>query len=158
MFEVNATLVIFAFFFLVFIYLLNEIVLKPVGQTIERRKAIIQEDYDSARGYSGEGETVIRSYQERLHEARGEAQKIIHDSVASAQRKRDEELHRVRDQGNSKIEQVKADLLKERTNLIASLVEPEMELVKDISVKLLGEPPVVPIDRQAVERVLTEVN
>jgi F-type H+-transporting ATPase subunit b len=158
MFEINATLLIFALCFLIFTFLLNEIVLKPVGQTLERRKAIIQDNYDSARSFSSEGEAIVAQYMEHMQQIRSEAQKVIADSVLAAHKKRDEELHRLKAQGNEKLDKVRAELTGERGNLIASLVDPEVELVKVITSKLLGESSDVSIDRASVQRALEEAS
>jgi F-type H+-transporting ATPase subunit b len=155
-FELNGTFVIFTGLFLVFIYLINQILLKPVGKVIEQRRALIQKDYELAQAYSHEGEATIGRYERQIHEVRIKAQKLIHDSVAAAQSKREKQLKQVKSDGSAKVERMRVELDAQRAHLLTSLIEPEAELVTDIAGKLLGEPHVISIDRESVRQALEE--
>jgi F-type H+-transporting ATPase subunit b len=156
MFVLSGTYVIFIVLFLVFMFLLNETVLKPVGAVIEKRKARAAGDYEVARTCAAEGEAVVSRYQTHIHEVRSQAQKILHESVAVAQKKRDEKLKQIQADGNNKVSRVRAELAAQREALIKTLVEPELDLVKEISEKLLTAPITISISRESVQRALEE--
>jgi|SRR6516164_8182628 F0F1-type ATP synthase membrane subunit b/b' len=156
MFELNGTYVIFIAMFLVFMFLLDQTVLRPVGAAMEKRKARIQDDYELARAHAAEGESVVTRYENSIHEIRTQAQKLVNDTIASAEKYRDEKLKQVHAEGNRRVDQIRAELNVQRESLFASLVEPEMELVKEISGKLLSETPVLSISKASVERALEE--
>jgi len=139
MFELNGTYVIFLFLFLIFIQLLNMIMLKPVGQAMEKRASRIQANLDAARNCTQESETILSDYKAKLHTSRLEAQSIIQKALIDGQKQRDEKLKIIQSEGRNKLEELKAGLTNTRQSLLQSLIHPELELVGDIINKLLGE-------------------
>lgn len=156
MFELNGTYVIFIASFLVFIFLLNEIMLKPVGKVIAERRAQIEANVEESKKSRQEADVVLVQYQNRLSETRGEAQRIVNEALVKAQRVRDEKVKEVQEEGRKRLEKAKAELASERQTLIDGLVEQEIELVKLINHKLMGETSVVTLDKEKVRRALEE--
>jgi len=156
MFEINGTFFIFIVMFLGFIFLFNEIALKPVGQVIEARKKLIQGDLEAAQRSKEDAASVLSAYEERLQASRMEGQRIIQEVIQSAQAKRKEELGRIQAEGNKKIEQIRSEIASERNKLISQLVDSEIDLVQSIVKKLLGESATIALDRQQVEKALEE--
>jgi F-type H+-transporting ATPase subunit b len=154
MFELNGTFVIFVALFLLFMILLNEIMLKPVGLIIERRKARIKQEYQSAQISNDQSKEVLSAYETHLHEIRIKSQKIIQEAAQAAQEVRTEKLKSAQSEGQKKLLAVKSELTAERGNLIQSLVESELDLVGAISDKLLGEKNTMTIDRDQVRKAL----
>lgn len=139
MYALNGTYVIFIALFLVFIYLLNEIMLKPVGKVMDKRRAKLQENLDTAKACTQEAQKVLADYQAHLHSSRLEAQAIIQAALNTAQKDRDAKLKGIQADGRVKIDELKNELSANRQNLLKSLIHPELELVSQIIKKLLGE-------------------
>jgi len=158
MFELNGTFFIFIVLFLGFVYLFNELALKPVGAVIEARKALIKNDLETARQHREDAEAGDAAYEERLKGSRLEGQRLIQEAVQSSQAKRTEQLAAVHADGNGKIETIRAELASHRGNLVTQLVDSEMDLVQTIFKKLLGESATVAIDRQQVQKTLEEAS
>lgn len=158
MFELNGTYVLFILSFLLFIWALNEIMLKPVGKVLEERTALIKGDVEAGKQARADAEAVVCQYQQRIHDTRLEAQRIINDATAEAQKKRDNELKVVQDQGRHKLDEAKAALAVERKQLIDGLVDQEVELVTMIVSKLTGEAAAAKPDREKVRRALEEAS
>jgi F-type H+-transporting ATPase subunit b len=158
MFEINGTFFIFIVMFLGFVFLFNEIALKPVGQVIEARKRLIQGDLEAAQRSKDEAASVLSAYEERLQASRMEGQRIIQEVVQSAQTKRKEELARIHAEGNKQIEQIRSELANDRGKLISQLVDSEIDLVQSIVKKLLGDSATIAIDRQQVQKALEEAS
>jgi F-type H+-transporting ATPase subunit b len=158
MFEINGTFFIFIALFLGFIFLFNEIALKPVGQVIDARKQRIKDDLEAARQSREDANAVLSAYEERLQASRMEGQRIIQEALQSGQAKRKEELARIQSEGNQKIEAMRSELAKERSSLIVQLVDSEMDLVQSIVKKLLGDSTTIAIDRQQVQKTLEEAS
>jgi len=158
MFDLNGTFFIFIVMFLGFVFLFNEIALKPVGQVIEARKKLIQGDLEAAQRSKEDAASVLSAYEERLQASRMEGQRIIQEVLQSAQAKRKEELARIQADGNKKIEQIRSEIASERSKLISQLVDPEIDLVQSIVKKLLGDSATIAIDRQQVQKALEEAS
>lgn len=92
MLEINFTLVIFAFSFLVFIYLLNLTLYKPVGKLIEARKELIERDYDRAKNLSEEAKGTLENYTKKIKEAKHSSQVLIQEAINETNKKKEEKL------------------------------------------------------------------
>lgn len=158
MFELNGTYVIFIASFLVFITLLNEVMLKPVGRVLEERRAKIEADLQSAREARIQSEEVVAHYHKRMGETRGEAGRLVNEALVKAQRVRDEKLKGVQEEGRKRLDKAKAELAAERDSLIEGLVDQELDLIKSINHKLMGETAVVTLEREKVRRALEEAS
>lgn len=157
MFELNGTYIIFIASFLVFMVLLNEIMLKPVGKAIADRKALIQEHLEISQNSRAKAEAELVSYQERLNSTRHEAAGIRNEASQAAQKVRDQKLKEVQDEGRKRLDKAKAELALEKKELVEGLVDQELEIVNTISKKLLGESASANVDRNKVRKVLEEV-
>lgn len=157
MFELNGTYIIFIASFLVFMVLLNEIMLKPVGKAIADRKALIQEHQEISKISREKAEAELVSYKERLNSTRHQAAGIRNEASAAAQKVRDTKLKEVQDEGRKRLEKAKAELAVEKKELVEGLVDQELEIVNTISKKLLGDSASLNVDRNKVRKVLEEV-
>ncbi len=157
MFEVNGTLVIFVLSFLAFMYLLNEIMLKPVCKVLEMRAYKIQSDLEAAKAARHQAEQVLDKYEQDLRQIRSDAQGTINTAVDESNRVRKNELGRIAAEGKAELDRSKAALSTERAALIDSLVAQERELIETITRKVLNDETVhVKVDETEVRRTLEE--
>lgn len=156
MFDINGTLVIFVASFLVFMVLLNQIMLKPVGKAIEKRHQKMQNDLDAARAARQQASELVDGYETSLKNIRSEAHSLITSAVTAASKDKADALDKVHKEGLGKLEQAKAEIAAERTTLIDELVAHERELVEEITHKILGEPVAVQLDASKVRKNLEE--
>ncbi len=156
MFEINLTIVIFAVSFLVFMSLLNEVFLKPVGEVIEKRQALIQGEHDAGKQYRTEAQLKLENYEKRLAGMREEAQQIISDAVNEAQARRNERISALKDNTRRRLEAEKEKLNQETPALLEGLISLEVALVDQIVTKLLGDSRGVEFSPDRVKRALEE--
>ena len=156
MFDINGTLVIFVASFLLFMVLLNEIMLKPVGRAIEQRHDKIQKDLAAARSAREQASQLVEGYEGNLKKIRSEAHELITSAVSTANKQKADELAKVHKEGMDKLEKAKTEIAAERTTLIDQLVAHERELVEEITHKILGEPVAVQLDASKVRKNLEE--
>jgi F-type H+-transporting ATPase subunit b len=157
LFELNGTFYIFIVSFLIFMWLLNEIMLKPVGRVIAERNALIEGDINSGKQAHGEADKLVTHYEDHLKQIRHEAQGIIHKATEEGNQARQQELAGVAARGRKKLEEAKANITAERASLIDALVAEEKELVETITRKVLGDESVnVDIDENQLRRRLEE--
>jgi F-type H+-transporting ATPase subunit b len=156
MFDLNLTCLIFIGMFLLFVKLLDELVLKPVGKVIEQRQAIIRDNTDRAAAARAQANEVVTQYQARIHAANAEAQSLINEVTTTAEKARVVELKKVQDKGQAEIQAAREKLLAERGGLIDQLVDQEKSLVESITKKLIGDNATVSLDSGTVKRALEE--
>ena len=122
--ELNFTLVLFAASFLVFIYLLNLTLFKPLGKIIEERKNLIEGEHSKAKELFGNATSLIESYKQKIKSARIESQNLIQEAVNEGKKKRDE-----------KVSVLMAELNKEKETSLKTINEEKDAAMK----KLEGE-------------------
>ena len=159
MFEINGTVVIFLVMYGIFIFLLNEVMLKPVGKVLEERQKKIQSVVDATKQTQAEAQQVVSQYELEVAAKRAEGQKIFNDIVDEAQKKRQAALDAVAVEHLKKFNLAKDELLKEREALMAdALAEDEITLVKAMVDKLLGEQSLVSLSKSTVLQALKEAH
>lgn len=152
----NATLLIFIISFIIFMFLLNEWFLKPVGETVEKRKRMISSDLEAAKALRDEAKSSTDNYQQQLAKKREEAQAIITAAVTEAQAIRNKELGGIKEQGRKRLNESREQFQGEKIVLIESLVSEEAQLVRQIVEKVLGENPKFDVSEESVKRALEE--
>jgi len=90
--ELNFTLVVFALSFLVFVYLLNLTLYKPVGEIIEKRKELVESDLNKASSSAKEADECIQSYKSQIKQARLDSQSIIQESIKKIEKIKQEKI------------------------------------------------------------------
>lgn len=154
MFVPNGTLVIFVASFLLFMLLLNEIMLKPVGKVMKKRLEKAKADHDAATHARQEAASKLEEYESRLKKMRAQAQNEISQAAAQAGKEKSEKLAAVQKEGLVILETTKSEIAAEREKLIDELVSHEKELVEAITQKILGEPVAVHLDAKSVRKNL----
>lgn len=159
LFELNGTFVIFVVSFLIFMWALNEVYLKPVGHVLEERARYIEEEIAAGKTSHREAEDLQGQYEQDLKKIREQAQGEIAKAVDEGNHLRNEELAKIAKEGQTKLEKAKADIAAERAQLIDALVAEERDLVETITRKVLGDETVsVSIDAGQVRRTLGEAS
>src|SRR3990167_4317925 len=123
--EMNFTLVLFAISFLVFIYLLNMTLFKPVGKVIEERKNLIDGDYSKAKEFAQKANEMLESYKKEIKSARLSAQNILQEAISQAQKQKQE-----------KILVLMESLTKEKESALKQLMEEKKETMKKLEEKI----------------------
>jgi F-type H+-transporting ATPase subunit b len=158
LFELNGTFVIFVLSFLVFMYLLNEIMLKPVRRVLELRAQKIQSDIDAGRSYRTQAEKVLSAYEKRLHDVRHQAQGIINETIDNTSALRSKLLKEITEQGNRKLEEMRSKLAQEHDHLIDQIIPSEIALINELTEKLLGEKTALHLKPEQVKQALQEIS
>ena len=136
--EINFTLVLFAVSFLIFIYLLNLTLYKPVGKIIEARKSFIDGDYTKAKGSTESANNLLEDYKKEIKQARQEAQNIINETIAKEQKVKEENISRLLDTLNKEKDQALKQIRLEKEEAMKKLQSQIKSLVDLITNKVLG--------------------
>ena len=128
--ELNFTLVLFAASFLVFIYLLNLTLFKPMGNIIKDRKNLIEDEHSKAKGLLENASSLIEAYTKKIKSARIESQHLIQEAINEGKKKRDEkvstlmaELNKEKEASLKKINEEKEAAMKKMEGEIKQLTD-----------------------------------
>jgi len=92
MLELNGTLIVLLVSFLLFMWALNLVFVKPVAAVLAARASNIEGDLNAARDMRKQAEEKTDSYQKGLGSVREQAQAIINTAIGEAQEKRNKEM------------------------------------------------------------------
>ena len=136
--EINFTLVLFAVSFLVFIYLLNLTLYKPVGNIVEARKNLIDGEYVKGKELTQKADEMLETYKNKIKGARHESQNIIHEATKQAQKVKEEKVAQL----SASLNKEKEDSfrkIEEEKKIVMQKLEKEMKMLTDlITNKILG--------------------
>lgn len=136
--EINFTLVLFAVSFLVFIYLLNLTLYKPVGEIIESRKRLIDGEYAKGKELTYKANEMLEGYKNKIKNARHESHIIIQDATKQAQKLKEENISQLLITLNKEKEE-SFKKIEEEKKIVMQKLEKEIKILTDlITNKILG--------------------
>ena len=136
--EINFTLVLFAASFLVFIYLLNLTLYKPVGDVIEKRKGLIDREYAKSKELTQRANEMLETYKNKIKSARHEAHLIIQEVTKQAQKTKEEKISELLVSLNKEKEDSFKKIEEEKKAVMQKL-EKEIKILTDLIInKILG--------------------
>lgn len=136
--EINFTLILFALSFVIFIYLLNLALYKPVGKIIEERKNLIEDEYSKAKKLAEEANILLDTYKEKIRSAKHDAQNLIHEAIKTSQKKKEGKITELMSNLIKEKELALKQIEEERTNIMQELQKQLSTLTELITNKVLG--------------------
>ncbi|MFN8570751.1 MAG: F0F1 ATP synthase subunit B [Gemmatimonadaceae bacterium] len=114
--------------FVVLLVVLSKFAFKPMLAAVEAREAALQAAIDKAAHDRDEAARVLAEHKAQLDAARGEAQRLIADGRATAEKMRNEMLDATRAQQAELLERAKRDIESEKARAIADLRREAIDL------------------------------
>lgn len=118
------TIVIFALLLVV----LSRFAFKPMLAAVEERERSLQKMIDDAKRDRDEAARILAAHTAQLEAARGEAQKLIADGRATAEKLRASLLEETKAQQQEMLDRARREIETEKTNAIASLRREAVDL------------------------------
>lgn len=114
--------------FLTLLFILSRYAFKPMLAAVEEREKALQDAIDAAKRDRDEAIRVLADHRQQLENARTEAQKLIADGRATAEKLRGDLLEQTRTQQQEMMERARRDIDTEKNNAIAALRREAVEL------------------------------
>jgi F-type H+-transporting ATPase subunit b len=147
------TLLIFA----ALLVILSKFAFKPLLASVEARERALQDALDEAKRNREEATRVLAEHRAQLDAARGEAQKLIAEGRATAEKLRTDLLEQTRAQQQEMIERARRDIETEKTNAIAALRREAVELAIAGAAKVIERNLDTEANRQLVRSFLGDL-
>jgi len=136
--EFNATFLVSAVSFIVFVFIMNAILYKPLEQIVEKRQNFINDANLAAKSNFENSKTLIEQKEKTLNDTKFEAKQGITKETQKAQMQKKEMQLNAQKESIQRIEQAKSELYRQKDELNNSL-QSELEILADeISSKVLG--------------------
>ena len=107
--------------FLVLFGILHAVLYKPVLRMMDQRSARIKESLDTAERVRQEAASSQEEMEKRMEEARAEGQTLITRAREMAERYREEEMTRARNEIRAERDRAQADIQRERDSAVEEL-------------------------------------
>ena len=134
--EFNATFLVSAISFLVFVFLMNKIFYAPLTNIINEREKLVDDTLNEAKNSKETALELLKNREDKLNKAHDDSKKIISQSVENANLKSKELTQKAKSDSVSEIARQKA-VLQEQNNSI-QLDSVINDLAQTISTKILG--------------------
>lgn len=138
MIQLNFTLVIQLINFLVLLFVLNELLFKPILAKMREREARINQDREKARELEEEVRRQEERHQEELSKARQTAAQEKNALMAEAKKKESDILDKARGEAGRIMEDMKSSIQAQSAEVRKTLREDLAPLARSISEKILG--------------------
>ena len=136
--KLDATLFFILLLFLVFVFLLNRVLFKPIGRVLDERETLTDGATAEARAARLRYQVKLDDYEARIREARAETYRRLEQERAAALDKRKQLTDEAKAQATGQIEQAKAELSQQVAGARATLETESRQIAQRISTTVLG--------------------
>lgn len=131
--------------------------IKPMVKNMQKRTDTIEKGLKNAEEFDAKLDKLADEKKKIISDAKKEAQLIVTKSQKLAQDERDEALEKTRAQIETLIGKAKKDVANIKKQAISEIKDESMDLVLDVTKKVLGNAIDIKLDKKVVEKHLKEV-
>lgn len=155
--EFNGTFIVAFISFIIFTFIMNIILYKPINDIVQKRKKYIDDNYNEAKDNAQKTKTILEDRKDKLSKARFEAKEKVDTQVNAAKNKKDEITKIAKHQAKESIEAQRLQTLNESNEAKVALKGEIKNLAQMISDKFLNaEEKIADVDNNLVERIMQE--
>mgnify|MGYP003311477645 CR=1 FL=1 len=136
--EFNATFLIAAISFIVFAFIMNQILYKPMAKIVQMREKYISDNENAANEANKNANALIDDKNEKTKIANQEAGQIIAQGANNAKEQRNQLVNDAQINFKNRVEENKNTLREEKNNIKNSMGNNTHELAHSIMSKIMG--------------------
>lgn len=135
--EFNATFIVSAISFIVFVFIMNAIFYKPLQKVVFERQNFIDETTEEAKAHREKSEAILKDKAQKLDNTKHEAKKIIAETADAVKSQKATLAADAQQKAVQKIESAKNTLIRSSDEVQDSLAEKTQDLAQSIASKIL---------------------
>lgn len=136
--EFNATFFVSVISFLAFVFIMNKIFYAPLTKVIGQRKELLDANYNDAKQFNDDADSILRNRDERLSDVEQKSRKLISDKIEAENTRAKDLTAQAFKKSSAEIQARKDELLKEKEEAMPVLNSKVLGLAESISSKVLG--------------------
>ena len=136
--EFNGTFFATIISFIVFVFLMNKILYKPILNIMSQRKDFIEENLSSAHNNNEKAESLIKKREEGLNAAKEDAREKYNEVLSGYKNERAEIIQNAQSVNNTELENAYSELENVSNEAKEGLKNRMTDLANDIVEKVLG--------------------
>ncbi|HXG63541.1 MAG TPA: ATP synthase F0 subunit B [Blastocatellia bacterium] len=134
----NASLIVVLILFLLFVFVLNRILFRPIGRVLDEREALTEGATAEARSAARQYQSRLADYEAAIRQARAENYKMLEQQRAAALAQRGQLIEAAKQQAAGEIEQARNEITKQAVQVRATLEAESRQVAERISRTVLG--------------------
>ena len=134
----DGSLVVIFLLFLIFVFLLNRILFKPVGRILDERERLTEGARVEARAAAGQLRGKLAEYEEQIRLARAESYRYLEQRRAAALARRNQHIEEDRRKAASTIEEGKSEIARQAGHARRTLESEDSDIAGRIAGSILG--------------------
>ena len=134
----NITLVFVLILFLIFVFVLNQILFKPISKVLAERESLTEGAAAEARAAARQYQTRLANYEETIRQARAETYRRLEQSRKAALEDRQKLVDAARAQSESEISVAREQIAAEAVAARFELDQESGQIAQQISRTILG--------------------
>lgn len=155
--EFNGTFIVAFISFIIFTFIMNIILYKPINDIVEKRKKYIDDNYDEAKNNAQKTKAILQDRKDKLSKAKFDAKEQVDKEVNSAKNKKDEITSNAKKQAKENIEAQRLQTLSESNQAKDALKGEIKGLAQLISDKFLNpDEKITEVDNAIVDKIMQE--
>lgn len=153
--EINATILVSAISFIVFIFIMNKILYKPVLEIMEKRQNYIDANKNEADEHHKKAQQLLVDKDARVAEAQRTSRDIAASKADAIKEEKSKVLNDTKDSVTSYFSEQKQNLAHQKDEAAANMKYDVADLANRLTTKLMGEGIAFePVGEQEVEEVM----
>lgn len=153
--EINATILVSAISFIVFIFIMNKILYKPVLEIMEKRQNYIDANKNEADEHHKKAQQLLVDKDARVAEAQRTSRDIVASKADAIKEEKSKVLKDTKDSVSNYFSEQKQNLAHQKDEAAANMKYDVADLANRLTTKLMGEGIAFePVGEQEVEEVM----
>jgi len=155
--EFNATFIVAFFSFIVFVLIMNQILYKPIQDIVEKRKNLIDGNYNEANQNQEKSKSILQDRLDKLSSARSRVKEETSQTLNKIKDEKHKAEKEAKDKVNSEIEENINALNNTQQEAINTLSKDVINLAQMISDKFIETPlRLENVDNQTIEKIMQD--
>lgn len=134
----NATILISAISFVIFVFIMNMIFYKPLEKIVNERKNLLDDNADMTKKNNNIAQKLLSDREKMLQDANSKCKDIIEDETKKAKEEKNTKISQAQQKSFNDIEENQKDLKIAYDDTKSALKNDVVSLVDNISQKLFG--------------------
>jgi F-type H+-transporting ATPase subunit b len=134
----NITLVYVLIIFIIFAFVLNLLLFKPISKVLDERESLTEGATSEARAATRQYQTRLANYEETIRQSRGETYRKLEQSRKTALEERQRVIDAAKAQAESEIAKAKEQIAAETVAARVALEQESRQIAEQISRTVLG--------------------
>ncbi|MDD3594476.1 MAG: hypothetical protein PHX18_07610 [Candidatus Gastranaerophilales bacterium] len=153
--EINATIIASTISFLIFIFIMNSIMYKPIAKIIDERESYIENNKTEAQNHLQKATTLIENKNRKVHDTKIQSRDMFTAKTEEIKANKSKQLSQVKTDLNSDFEAKKQELENQKNVAIGGLRTHVADLANQITAKILGEGVTyTPLNEKEIDEVM----